>query len=172
MFNFPVSTDLQRRLREQQRSDLLQWMVRQTSLPGIATGQTVTTAFLESLLTPAQSSIQAVLDDPSGERLNLTVHGNGSLVIEQDFDALDQLDAPFVDQALPQLSCAISDLFHADALHYTHALVKGESAYVLRTLSSVSPARDLTDIVAEALALKEQLMAGLYVRLTESGDAQ
>lgn len=163
------SSDIQRRLRDSQRSDLLAWMITRSDEPGLSCGQVISADFLDALLKPAGAQLECWLQDPAGERLYLVLHGNGSIVIQVEFDMLSELDDILLERFVPELSQLISDLFHSDELQFSHSVVRNGEGFVLRTVSSVKPDRRLSHLAAEVLALKEALLGYLLARL--QGDA-
>jgi hypothetical protein len=168
--NPSLFNDYQLRLREQQRRSLLSWIVQRSAEPGVVTGQTLSDGFLDGQLQPAQSVVSAVLDEASGERLNLTIHPNGSIVLELVLHAFSELDAVFIDTVLPELSEIISDLFHSDVLLFAHSIKQIDSQIVLKAVTSQVPGRELTQVAAETLALHEILLEYVHVRLTGWSD--
>lgn len=163
-------SDYQLRLREQQRKSLLSWIVERTSEPSIVTGQTVSVDKLNQQLQAAQASVTAVLDEPGGERLYLTIHPNGSVILELKFDELSELDDALQSSLQSEVSQMISDLFHADALQFLHSLVQQAGCYLLKTVTSQAPGRELAEVASETLALHEYLLEYIHARLTQAGE--
>lgn len=169
--NPPVFHDSLLRIREQQRASLLAWVIARSSEPGIVTGQTLTAEHLDILLKPAQSFIVAVLDEPGGERLQLAVHPNGSIVLEMTIDELNALDDIAIQHLLPEISERISELFHNDALQFVHSISHRDGQCLLRTVTSLAPDRRLTEVVSETLAVSEIVLHHVHAWLVQ-GDAR